>query len=334
MEHYDGDAHINVGTGEDSVDSRARRADARHRRARTSTSDSTRPSRTARRASCSTSAACTPGLAASHRRWTRVFARPTNGSQGRRGTRWSDRGRAFRTAGENCVVNEARGASQMNAEAVRAEVAKIPSWYHCLDFGNGVVTRGYPRPSGASAGTSSVCRPASPASPCSTSVRGTGFIRSSAERRGPDACWPRTRSCGRQPRPGSSWRGAFSTRKSRTRTSTCSSSIQSASASSTSCCSSACCTTCAIPLLALERVASVTGEHLIHRNTHRPARCASPGDGLLPGGRTEQRRNELVRAEPAMVLAMLKTVGFRRAVIHSGPFKMPTSTRMIFHAWK
>ena len=75
MEHYSDDSHINVGTGDRPVDPRARRDGPRHRLPRGRAARSTRPSPTARRASCSTSPA--RATSAGHRRSTSTPASAT-----------------------------------------------------------------------------------------------------------------------------------------------------------------------------------------------------------------------------------------------------------------
>ena len=81
MEHYDGDEHINVGTGEDLVDPRARRDGPRRRRipAATLVFDTSQAGRHAAQAARREPAA-RARLAASHRAADRASHRPTSGS--------------------------------------------------------------------------------------------------------------------------------------------------------------------------------------------------------------------------------------------------------------
>jgi tRNA (mo5U34)-methyltransferase len=89
------------------------------------------------------------------------------------------------------------------------------------------------------------------------------------------------------------------------------------------------------PLLALERVASVTKEQLILETHLDMLDCDRPAMAFYPGSEMAQDSTNWCGPNPPMVEAMLKTVGFRKVIIHSGPnYFVPYSPRMVFHAWK
>ena len=88
------------------------------------------------------------------------------------------------------------------------------------------------------------------------------------------------------------------------------------------------------PLLAMERVASVAKDHLILETHVDMLEEPRPAMAFYPEGELNGDTSNWCGPNPLMVLAMLKTVGFSRAEIYAGPFKMATSTRMLFHAWK
>lgn len=89
------------------------------------------------------------------------------------------------------------------------------------------------------------------------------------------------------------------------------------------------------PLLALERIASVTGKFLILETHIDMLDCPRPAMAFYPGEELCQDATNWCGPNPAMVEAMLKTVGFRKVTIHCGPINLHTpSPRMIFHAWK
>jgi tRNA (mo5U34)-methyltransferase len=89
------------------------------------------------------------------------------------------------------------------------------------------------------------------------------------------------------------------------------------------------------PLLALERVASVTKGELILETHLDMLDYDRPAMAFYPGSEVAQDSTNWCGPNPAMVEAMLKTVGFQKVVIHSGPtYFVPYSPRMVFHAWK
>jgi tRNA (mo5U34)-methyltransferase len=89
------------------------------------------------------------------------------------------------------------------------------------------------------------------------------------------------------------------------------------------------------PLLALERIASVTKKRLILETHVDMLDCPRPAMAYYPGTELGGDPTNWCGPNPAMVDAMLKTAGFQKVVIHSGPtYHTPHSPRMIFHAWK
>jgi tRNA (mo5U34)-methyltransferase len=88
------------------------------------------------------------------------------------------------------------------------------------------------------------------------------------------------------------------------------------------------------PLLALERVASVTGDHLVLETHVDLLDLPRPAMAFYPGTELNGDETNWCGPNPPMVLAMLNTVGFSKAEIFAGPSVMATSTRMLFHAWK
>jgi tRNA (mo5U34)-methyltransferase len=89
------------------------------------------------------------------------------------------------------------------------------------------------------------------------------------------------------------------------------------------------------PLLALEKIASVTGRLLILETHVDMLDCPRPAMAFYPGEELCQDASNWCGPNPAMVEAMLKLVGFRKVAIHCGPLNLHTpSPRMVFHAWK
>jgi tRNA (mo5U34)-methyltransferase len=88
------------------------------------------------------------------------------------------------------------------------------------------------------------------------------------------------------------------------------------------------------PLLALERVFSVTQRMLILETHIDLLDCDRPSMAFYPGAELNGDETNWCGPNPAMVEAMLRTVGFREVKIHAGPFAAPNSTRMVFHAWR
>jgi tRNA (mo5U34)-methyltransferase len=88
------------------------------------------------------------------------------------------------------------------------------------------------------------------------------------------------------------------------------------------------------PMLALEKVAAVTGEQLIVETHVDLLDVTRPAMAFYPGTELSGDATNWCGPNPAMVLAMLQVAGFPKAVVHAGPFELPGTTRMMFHAWK
>jgi len=97
----------------------------------------------------------------------------------------------------------------MDAELLRAEVSKIPRWYHCLDFGHGVVTPGYSATQWGVSGDF-VGLPVSLEGKSVLDIGAwDGFYSFEAERRGARGCSRRIRSRGAMRKLASSSPAAF-----------------------------------------------------------------------------------------------------------------------------
>lgn len=83
------------------------------------------------------------------------------------------------------------------------------------------------------------------------------------------------------------------------------------------------------PLLALERVFSVTGKQLILETHVDMLECKRPAMVFHPGAEMNNDTSNWWGPNPAAVEAMLKTVGFRDVKVVS-----PYGPRMVFHAWQ
>lgn len=84
------------------------------------------------------------------------------------------------------------------------------------------------------------------------------------------------------------------------------------------------------PLLALERVFSVTRQQLILESYVDLLDCERPATAFYPGGEVHKDPSNWFGPNPQMIAAMLKEVGFRKVQLHWGP----TETRVVFHAWR
>ena len=222
----------------------------------------------------------------------------------------------------------------MDAESVRAAVAKIPHRYHCLDFGNGIVTRGVSVTQWGVSGDF-VGLPASLAGKSVLDVGAwDGFYSFESERRGArrvlatdSFVWAHSK-------------GGFELARRILDSKVEDQDIDVLDLSPER---------VGVfdvvlflgglyhmrhPLLALERVASVTGDHLILETHVDLLDVPRPAMAFYPEAELNDDHTNWCGPNPSMVLAMLGTVGFREAAIHAGPFAMPTSTRMIFHARK
>lgn len=89
------------------------------------------------------------------------------------------------------------------------------------------------------------------------------------------------------------------------------------------------------PLLALEKVASVTRGMLILETHVDMLDCSRPAAAFYPGTELLGDPTNWFGPNPAMIESMLRTVGFRRIELHRGPYCIsPLSPRVVFHAWK
>jgi tRNA (mo5U34)-methyltransferase len=89
------------------------------------------------------------------------------------------------------------------------------------------------------------------------------------------------------------------------------------------------------PLLALERVFSVTAKQLILETHVDMLDCDRPAMAFYPGHELGSDPTNWCGPNPQMVIAMLKTVGFREVKVHKGPvYFTAVSPRIIFHAWR
>lgn len=88
------------------------------------------------------------------------------------------------------------------------------------------------------------------------------------------------------------------------------------------------------PLLALEKVAGVTGNLLILETHVDLLDCQQPAMAFYPGRELNDDPTNWCGPNPAMVKAMLETVGFKKVKVAFGPLKHEMSTRMVFHAWR
>jgi tRNA (mo5U34)-methyltransferase len=89
------------------------------------------------------------------------------------------------------------------------------------------------------------------------------------------------------------------------------------------------------PLLALERVASVTGKQLILETHVDMLTCRRPAMAFYPGVELNKDPTNWCGPNPLMVKAMLETVGFREVKVFNSPFTGRLfKKRMVFHAWR
>jgi tRNA (mo5U34)-methyltransferase len=89
------------------------------------------------------------------------------------------------------------------------------------------------------------------------------------------------------------------------------------------------------PLLALERVASVTRKQLILETHVDILDCPRPAMAFYPGDELCKDATNWCGPNPSMLDAMLRTVGFTNIKLHSGPLSFSgDSQRVVFHAWK
>jgi tRNA (mo5U34)-methyltransferase len=222
----------------------------------------------------------------------------------------------------------------MDRETVLREVQKIPEWYHCLDFGNGIVTPGYSATKWGQSGDL-VGLPARLDGKSVLDVGAwDGFYSFESERRGAarvlatdSFVWTHQKA------------GFLTARR------LLQSRVEDLDIDVLDLRPDRVGVFDVVlflgvlyhmrhPLLALERVASVAGDHLILETHVDMLDVPRPAMAFYPTGELNNDQTNWCGPNPPMILAMLKTVGFSRAEVFAGPFEMPTSTRMIFHAWK
>ncbi|MQA30635.1 MAG: DUF1698 domain-containing protein [Luteitalea sp.] len=222
----------------------------------------------------------------------------------------------------------------MDIDTIRQEVAKIPAWYHCLDLGNGVVTPGYTATKWGVSGDM-VGLPPSLAGKSVLDVGSwDGFYAFECERRGASRVLATDSFAWRK------GKGGFELARR-----ILDSRVEDMDIDVLELGPERVGTFDVVlflgvlyhmrhPLLALERVASVSVDHLILETHIDLIDLPRPAMAFYPGMELNGDDTNWCGPNPPMVLAMLKTVGFRRAVVYAGPLEMATSVRMIFHAWK
>jgi tRNA (mo5U34)-methyltransferase len=222
----------------------------------------------------------------------------------------------------------------MNVETMRQAIAKIPAWYHRLDFGNGVVTPGYSATTWGVSGDL-VGLPASLTGKSVLDVGSwDGFYAFEAERRGA------SRVLATDSFAWTTAKAGFNLARQILDSHVEDMYIDVLDLSPDRVGRFDVVLFLGVlyhmrhPLLALERVAAVCIDHLILETHIDLLDLPRPAMAFYPGTELNGDDSNWCGPNPAMVLAMLKTVGFSKAVMFAGPFEMPTSTRMIFHAWK
>lgn len=88
------------------------------------------------------------------------------------------------------------------------------------------------------------------------------------------------------------------------------------------------------PLLALERIASVCADQLILETHVDLLNCRRPAMAFYPGREVNDDPHNWCGPNPAMVEALLRTVGFRKVKPFGKLFRSRISPRMVFHAWR
>ncbi|MEG4806547.1 DUF1698 domain-containing protein [Microcoleus sp. F8-D3] len=92
------------------------------------------------------------------------------------------------------------------------------------------------------------------------------------------------------------------------------------------------------PLLALERVASVCKKQLILETHVDMLDCEKPAMAFYPGTELGEDPTSWCGPNPPMVKGMLETVGFQKVEVVSTSSSFlcgsSVSTRMVFHAWR
>ncbi len=231
-----------------------------------------------------------------------------------------------------------RPGAKMTVDTLRAEVAKIPFWYHRLDFGNGIITPGYAQTAWGGTGDLVGLPPSLSGKSVLDIGAWDGFFSFECERRGArrvlatdSYAWN-----GYQPNGKAGFNLAHRVLGSR---------VEDMEIDVLDLTPDRVGTFDVVlflgvlyhmrhPLLALERVASVTKGQLILETHVDMLDVRRPAMAFYPGVELNNDPTNWCGPNPAMVRAMLELVGFKRTVVFAGPFELPTSTRMTFHAWK
>ena len=235
-------------------------------------------------------------------------------------------------------TKETRIENSERAERLRAEVAKIRFWYHCIDLGDGIVTPGCAATRWGVTGDS-IGMPQSLEGKTVLDVGAwDGFYSFEAERRGASRvlatdsyAWTSYQENGK---------AGFELARKELRSRIEDMEIDVLELSPDRVGKFDLVLFLGVlyhmrhPLLALERVASVTNDHLIVETHVDMLNVGRPAMAFYPGNELNNDHTNWCGPNPAMVHALLQVVGFRRVRTFAGPFRLPTSTRMIFHAWK
>ena len=222
----------------------------------------------------------------------------------------------------------------MDTEQVRQEVSRIGAWYHCLDFGNGIVTPGYSATKWGVSGDFVGIPPSLEGKSVLDIGAWDGFYSFEAERRGARRVLATDSYVWKKQKAGFQLARRVLESK-----------VEDQDIDVLDLSPERVGTFDVVlflgvlyhmrhPLLAMERVASVTKDHLILETHVDMLDEPRPAMAFYPEGELNGDTSNWCGPNPLMVLAMLKTVGFSRTEIYAGPFKMATSTRMLFHAWK
>jgi tRNA (mo5U34)-methyltransferase len=224
------------------------------------------------------------------------------------------------------------------AVRLRSEVAKIPFWYHCLDLGDGVVTPGCASTRWGESGDS-IGMPRKLEGKSVLDVGAwDGFYSFEAERRGASRvlatdsyAWTSYQQNGK---------AGFELARRELHSGIEDMEIDVLDLSHDSVGRFDLVLFLGVlyhmrhPLLALERVASVCDDQLILETHVDMLDVDRPAMAFYPGTELNNDPTNWCGPNPAMVHALLRVAGFRRVKTFAGPFKLPTSTRMTFHAWK
>ncbi|HEY9633642.1 MAG TPA: DUF1698 domain-containing protein [Coleofasciculaceae cyanobacterium] len=88
------------------------------------------------------------------------------------------------------------------------------------------------------------------------------------------------------------------------------------------------------PLLALERVASVTSKQIILETHVDMLDYDQPAMAFYPGAELNGDHSNWCGPNPPMVKAMLETVGFKEVKVFDSPFHHLWAPRKVFYAWR